>query len=216
MTIELYWEPTLYSIIMSALWIFRDTTLVLWARNMKRRGAKSKNISVLLAAGIILLAWSVIYVFLPGFRLSSSSLSEFNTIARIFFLYDIIPIILGVFLGVALSIHIFSLKNQRNRIALLGPGIFLLGDIINLFFITNFYYVLVEEPLLWISNYNAYLIGFVITNILAVIGFCLIFLYSLHMKNEFLIMFCGLFFAYLALSLIYNLNFAISEFNFFG
>ena len=216
MTIELYWQPTLYSIIISALWIFRDTALVLWARNMKKRETKPKFINILLATGIILLAWSIIYAFLPGFRGSYSSDSEFKTVITIFYLYDIIPIILGIFLGVALSIYFFRLKDRRNKKALLGPGIFLLGYIIYLFFITSFYYALVEEPLLWIANYNAYLIGFVITCIAPVIGFCFIFLSSLRLKNEFLIMFCGLFFAYLTLSLINNLNLAISDFNFFG
>ena len=216
MTIELYWNPTLYSIIISALWIFRDTTLVLWARNMKRRGIQSKYTNLLLVTGIILLSWSVISFFLPGFRFSYYSESEFNTIMTIFFLYEAIPIILGVLLGVALSIYFYNVNGERNRKAILGPGIFLVGYIILLIFIVNYYYIIIEDILLLVANYNFYLIGFVITSILPVAGFCLIFLYSIRTKSEFLIMFCGLFFAYLALSLIHNLNYAINDFNFFG
>ena len=216
MAIELYWEPTLFSIIISALWIFRDTTLILCTRNMKKRENRSKNINLLLVSGIFLLAWDTIYVFLPGFRFSSFIESEFRAVFTIYCLYDVIPIILGLFLGIALSIYFYRLKNQRNWKALLGPGIFLLGYVIYFFFNINNYYVLVEDPLLFYSNYNAYLLGTVIINILLVIGFCFIFIYSLHLKNEFFIMFCGLYFAYFTLSLIYNINFTISEFNIFG
>jgi len=216
MTIELYWNPTLYSIVMSLLWIFRDTTLILWARNMKKREAKPKYINLLLFAGIVLLAWSVIYFFLPGFRFSSYTESEYNTITTIFFLYDSIPIILGVFLGVALLFYFYNANGQRNRKALLGPGIFLIGYIILLLFIINYYYIIIDDILFLVSNYNSYLIGFVITSILPFAGFCFIFLHSIRTKNEFLIMFCGLFFAYLALSLIHNLNYAINDFNLFG
>jgi len=217
MTIELYWEPTLYFIIVSILWIFRDTTLILWARAMKKRETKSKYVNLLLFAGIILLVWSIIYVFLPGFR-SYNSPTEFETVGIIFFLYDLIPIILGVFLGIVLSIYFYNVNEQHNIKALLGPGIFLVGYIIDIFFTANFYFSIIENPLLLlvVSNYNAYIIGLVIFDILPVVGFCFIFLFSLHRKNEFLIMFCGLFFAYLTLSLIHNLNFVMSNFNFYG
>ena len=216
MTIELIWEPDLYSIILSALWIFRDTTLVLWARRMKKRENRSKNINLLLASGILLLAWDTISFFLPGFRLSFVTESELRVVATIFCLYDVIPIILGVFLGIALSIYFYRLNDKLNWKAILGPGIFLLGYITSFFFVINNYYVLVEEPLLYFSNYNAYMIGYVIIKILPVIGFCFIFLYSLHMKNEFLIMFCGLYFAFFTLSLVQYLNFAIREIYYYG
>jgi len=206
MTISFYYEPTIYSILISALWIFRDTTLVLWARTMKKRGTQSKYTNFLLIMGIFLLAWSILFVFLPGVRISYYTESEFNMFVTIIFLYNFIPIILGVFLGVALSLYFYNMHYQHNRKALLGPGLFLLGYIIFLFFNINYFSIFIFDPLLIMATYDAYLIGFVLTKCIPVVGFCFIFLYSIYINEDFLIMFCGLFFANLMISLIYSVN----------
>lgn len=223
MTLSFYYDFSIYSILISALWIFRDTTLVLWARTMKKRGTQSKYTNLLLVTGIILLAWGIISLFLPGVSISYSPEfeSELRMFVTIFFLYDFIPIILGVFLGVVLSLYFYNMYFQHNKKALLGPGLFLLGYIIFLFF-TIFFYIgiysisSIDDVLLFMSNYNVYLIGFVLIKCISVVGFCFIFLYSIYINEDFLIMFCGLFFAYLTISLIHSINTAIIDFNLFG
>ena len=212
MTLIFYWEPTIYSILISALWIFRDITLVLWARTMKKRGTQSKYTNLLLVTGIILLAWGIIFFFLPGVSIPYYTESDFNMFVTILFLYDFIPIVLGVFLGVVLSLYFYNLYFQHNRKALLGPGLFLLGYIIFLFFTLN-YYSSIDDVLLFMLNYNAYLIGFVLIKCISVVGFCFIFLYSIYINEDFLIMFCGLYFASLMLSLIYSINTVTLYFN---
>jgi hypothetical protein len=39
MALSFYYDFTIYSILISALWIFRDTTLVLWTQTMKNLDA---------------------------------------------------------------------------------------------------------------------------------------------------------------------------------
>jgi len=213
MTLSFYYDFTIYSVLISALWIFRDITLVLWTQTMKKRVTKSKYINYLLIMGIILLTWSIVSVFLPDIILSNYTESEFRTYNTIIFIYDLIPIILGVFLGVTLSLYFYRIYYQHNRKAFLGPGLFLLGYIIYLFFMIISYSILIFDSTLFDATYEAYLIGNILTGCLPVVGFSFIFLYSIYINSDFLIMFCGLFFAYLMISLIYSINATIFYFN---
>jgi hypothetical protein len=213
MALSFYYDFTIYSILISALWIFRDTTLVLWTQTMKKRVTKSKYINYLHIMGIILLSWSIVSVFLPKVSISLYTESEFQTYNTILFIYDLIPIILGVFLGVTLSLYFYKIYGQHNKKAYLGPGLFLLGYIIYLFFMIISYSILIFDSTLFDATYEAYLIGNIITRCLPVVGFCFIFLYSIYINNDFIIMFCGLFFAYLMISLIYSINITIIYFN---
>ncbi len=213
MTLSFYYDFTIYSILISALWIFRDITLVLWTQTMKKRVTKSKYINYLLITGIILLTWSILSVFLPEVRISNYTESEFSTYNTIIFIYDLIPIILGVFLGVTLSLYFYRIYYQHNSKAFLGPGLFLLGYIIYLFFMIISYSILIFDSTLFDATYEAYLIGNILTGCLPVVGFSFIFLYSIYINSDFLIMFCGLFFAYLMISLIYSINATIFYFN---
>jgi len=213
MTLSFYYDFTIYSFLISALWIFRDTTLVLWTQTMKKRVTKLKYINYLYITGIILLTWSILSVFLPEVSLSSYTESEFLMYNTIIFLYDFIPIILGVILGVALSLYFYNVYYQHNKKAILGPRLFLLGYIIYLFFMIISYSILIFDSTLFDATYEAYLIGSILTRCLPVVGFSFIFLYSIYINNDFLIMFCGLFFAYLMISLIYSINITIFYFN---
>jgi hypothetical protein len=212
MTLSFYYDFTIYSILISVLWIFRDATLVLWTQTMKKRETHSKYINYLHITGIILLTWSILSVFLPEVRLSYYTESEVLMYYNIIFLYDFIPTILGVFLGVVLSLYFYNIYYERNRKALLGPGLFLLGYIIILFFIIISYYILIYNLPLFNATYEAYLIGITLTNCIPFVGISFIFLYSIYINDDFLIMFCGLFFANLMLSLIYNINLTIIYF----
>jgi hypothetical protein len=180
---------------------------------MKKRVTKSKYINYLYIMGIILLSWSIVSVFLPKVSISLYTESEFQTYNTIIFIYDLIPIILGVFLGVTLSLYFYKIYGKHNKKAYLGPGLFLLGYIIYLFFMIISYSILMLDSALFDATYEAYLIGNIITGCLPVVGFCFIFLYSIYINNDFIIMFCGLFFAYLMISLIYSINFTIFYFN---
>lgn len=213
MTLSFYYDFTIYSILISALWIFRDITLVLWTQTMKKRVTKSKYINYLLITGIMLLTWSILSVFLPEVRISNYTESEFSTYNTIIFIYDLIPIILGVFLGVTLSLYFYRIYYQHNKKALLGPRLFLLGYIIYLFFMIISYSILIFDSTLFDATYEAYLIGNILTSCLPVVGFSFIFLYSIYINSDYLIMFCGLFFAYLMISLIYSINITIFYFN---
>lgn len=212
MTISFYYDFTIYSILISALWIFRDTTLVLWTQTMKKRETHSKYINYLHITGIILLTWSILSVFLPEVNLSNYTESEVLIYNTIILLYDFIPTILGVFLGVVLSLYFYNVYCQYNSKALLGPGLFLLGYIIILFFMIISYSIFIFNYPLFNATYEAYLIGIILTNCIPVVGISFIFLYSIYINNDFLIMFCGLFFANLMISLIYSINLTITYF----
>lgn len=212
MALSFYYDFTIYSILISALWIFRDTTLILWTQTMKKRVTKSKYINYLHIMGIILLTWSILSVFLPKVSISLYTESEFLMYNTIIFTYDLIPIILGVFLGVTLSLYFYRIYYQHNKKAFLGPGLFLLGYIIYLFFMIISYSILIFDSTLFDATYEAYLIGNILTRCLPVVGFSFIFLYSIYINSDFLIMFCGLFFAYLMISLIYSINTTIFYF----
>jgi len=214
MALFFYYEFTIYSILISALWIFRDTTLVLWTQTMKKRVTKSKYINYLHIMGISLLAWSILSVFLPKVSVSSFTESEFLMYNTIIFIYDLIPIILGVFLGVALSLYFYNIYYQHNKKAILGPRLFLLGYIIYLFYMIISYSIFIFDSTLFDAAYEAYLIGIILTRCLPVVGFSFIFLYSIYINDDFLIMFCGLFFAYLMIYLIYSINATIHYFNY--
>lgn len=218
MTLSFYYDFTIYSLLISALWIFRDTTLVLWARTMKKRVTQSKYVNYLHITGIILLTWSILSVFLPEVSLSysyspefESELLMFNTIMLLYFL---IPIILGVFLGVTLSLYFYNIYYQHNRKALLGPGLFLLGYVIIIFYTLINYFIFLNYYTLFDAIYEVYLIGIILTRCIPVVGFSFIFLYSIYINDDFLIMFCGLFFAYLVIFLIYSINSTITYFNY--
>lgn len=212
MTISFYYDFTIYSILISALWIFRDTTLVLWTQTMKKRETHSKYINYLHITGIILLTWSILSVFLPQVNLSNYTESEVLIYNTMMVLYDFIPTILGVFLGVALSLYFYNIYCQHNNKALLGPGLFLLGYIIILFFMIISYFIFIFNYPLFNATYEAYLIGTILTNCIPIVGISFIFLYSIYINNDFLIMFCGLFFANLMISLIYSINLTITYF----
>ena len=212
MTLSFYYDFTIYSILISVLWIFRDATLVLWTQTMKKRETQSKYNNYLQITGIILLTWSSLSVFLPEVSLSYYTESEFLMYNTIIFLYDFIPTILGVFLGVALSLYFYNIYYQHNRKAFLGPGLFLLGYIIYLFFMIISYSLIIFDYTLFNATHEVFLIGNILTRCLPVVGFSFLFLYSIYIDNDFLIMFCGLFFAYLMLSLIYSINITIIYF----
>jgi hypothetical protein len=217
MTLSFYYDFTIYSILISALWIFRDATLVLWARTMKKRVTQSKYINSLHITGIILLTWSILSVFLPGVRLSYSYSPEFESellmFNTIFCLYIFIPIIIVFLLGVALSLYFYNNYYQHDRKAFLGPQIFLIGNTIYLIFMVITTYIYISNPSLFYEIYELYLIGIVLTSCLLVVGISFIFLYSIYINNDFLIMFCGLFFASQMISLISSINFTIIYFN---
>ena len=212
MTLSFYYDFTIYSILISVLWIFRDATLVLWTQTMKKRETQSKYNNYLQITGIILLTWISLSVFLPEVSLSYCTESEFLMYNTIIFLYDFIPTILGVFLGVALSLYFYNIYYQHNRKAFLGPGLFLLGYIIYLFFMIISYSLIIFDYTLFNATHEVFLIGNILTRCLPVVGFSFLFLYSIYIDNDFLIMFCGLFFAYLMLSLIYSINITIIYF----
>jgi len=217
MTLTFYWEPTLYSILISVLWIFRDTTLILWARTMKKRGTQSKYTNLLLITGIILLTWSSISFFLPDVYLSHFPFPEESEIAMyntIIFLYIFIPIFLAIFLGVALLLYFYNMYYQHDKKALLGPGIFLLGYVIFIFFMIISFSISVFDNSLFSTTYELYLIGIIITRSIPVVGISFIFFYSIKINNDFLIMFCGLFFAYLTIFLLFSINNTIIYFHY--
>jgi hypothetical protein len=215
MTLSFYFDFSIYSILISALWIIRDTTLVLWAQTMKKRETQSKYINYLHITGIILLTWSILSVFLPNFRLSNYTESEFHTYNTIIFIYDLIPIILGVFLGVTLSLYFYNTYFQHNRKSFLGPGLFLLGHVIYLFFIIISYSIFTFEYTIFNATYEVYLIGIILTKTIPIVGISFIFLYSIYINNDLLIMFCGLFFAYLMISLVYSINYTTQYFYYY-
>ena len=207
MTLTFYWEPDLVSIVFTALSILKYVTLILFVNSRKKAGIRSKNLNFLLVMGIILLTYSAVSFFFPGVRISFpySGFEDliFHTIVII---YDSFPIIFEIFLGVVLLFYISIY--QRTKKSLLGPILFLVGNTTFLIFIIGIDYFWAIDPSLFSSIYELYLIGFLISLFIPVLGFFFIFLYSIHHNNAFFIMFCALFFASLLGLFFYRLNYA--------
>ncbi|MHA1240333.1 MAG: hypothetical protein ACTSQU_06020 [Promethearchaeota archaeon] len=208
MTLSFQYDFIIGSILMSVLWIIRDATLVLWTQTLKTREPKLKYINFLRITGITLLAWSIVSVFLPRASLSfiheESELLFYNLFN--FVLHDLIPIILGVFLGVAFSLYFYNLYYKINKRVFLKPGLFLIGYILLLFVEIIFYPLIILDYSVTVVTFRVYFIGLALTNSIQLVGISFIFIYAIHINNEFLITFCGLFFAYLMLSLVNNIN----------
>lgn len=224
MTLIFNWELELiiFNILYSSLWIFRDVLLVLWALSTKKREVRQKYTNLLLVIGIILLSWNIISIFLPTVGIDFFSFpdeSDFFMFTTIYFLYAFIPIFLHVFLAIILVLYFYNISYQYNRKSLIGPAIFLLGNIIRLCFLIIIYSILFSidwfdfasiETLEILIDVEA--IAYIIIDIILVVGFCFVFIYSIYKNNALLTMFCGLYFANLMLSLFYSINYALIEF----
>jgi len=213
MTLTFYWEPDLVLIVFTALSIIKYVSLILFANSRKKVGIRSKNIIFFLVMGIILLTYSAISFFFPGVRLQFPY-SRFEDIIfhTIVFIYDSFPIIFEIFLGVVLLFYIN--KHQRTKKSLLGPILFLVGNTTFLIFILSIDYLWAIDPSFFSSIYELYLIGFLVTLFIPVLGFFFIFLYSIHHNNAFFVMFCALFFASLLGLFIYRINFTSYYFHY--
>lgn len=221
MTVILYWERTFYSIIISYLWLFKDLALVLWAGAMKKRETHSKSINFLYITAIISIAWNIIFLFLPDVKLSyyiEPEAFELFIYGLVNFLYTFITNFLGFMLAIALTIYFYKKHYPYKRIALLGPGIFLLGHIIYFSFVIYVFPYVNSSSLFNYSlfpEYNeAYLTGMVLTKWIPLVGMLLMFFYSIYINNDLFILFCGLFFAYLLISFTYSVNTFILELNY--
>lgn len=206
MAITFFWEPNFYSIVFVALSIFTYVALILFTISRKKTGIRSKNINFLLVLGIILLIYSVISFFFPGVSLYFPySVFEDFLFHTIVFLYDSFPIIIEILLGVVLLFYISNYK--RTKKSLLGPILFLVGYTIFLIYILSFDFLWAIDSSIFSAIYELYLIGYLVTLIIPIIGFFFIFLYSIHHNNAFFIIFCALFFASLLGLFIYRINF---------
>lgn len=227
MAIIFTWDPILVTIValifFSSIWIFRDVTLVLWARSAIKRESTLKFTKLLLVIGIFLLSWNIISFFLPRVDIDYSSFpdeSDFFMIYTIFYLYNIIPIFLSCILGVALVLFFYK-NNHHNKKSLIGPTIFLLGNIIHLCISTTFYSIFLSID--WFDIDIATLetleilfvvepIAYIIIDIILVVGFCFVFIYSIYKNNALLIMYFGLYFASLLFNLFRIIDYALIEF----
>lgn len=217
MTLTFYWEPTLSSFMFSALWIFRDITLILYARTMKKRGIQSKFNNLLFVMGILFVIWNVALFFRPGLRLSYFLFPEDSELAVFFsyiILFDSIQIIIVILLGISLSIYFGNKENRGVKKPLIGPVLFLLGQVIFLIFILFSDYMYVFQNDLFDDNYEVYLTGSVVITSISVVGTFFIFLYSMYLNRDYLIMFCGLMFASYLVSFIYIMNNTIAYFDY--
>jgi len=218
------WELELIiaNILTSAPWIFRDVLLILWARSTKKREVRPKYTKLLLVIGIFLLSWNIMYVFLPTVNIGFSSLpdkSDFLMFTTINCLYAIIPSLLHAIYAVLLVLFFHNISYHHNKKSLIGPAIFLLGNIIFLCILTfvcstlfsiDWFDIALLETLEMIIELEA--IAYIIPNIIMVLGFCFVFLYSIYKNNALLIMSFGLYFAGLLFSLFRGINYALIEF----
>jgi len=213
MTLTFYWEPSLYSFFFTALIIFKNIALILYARSRKKTEDRLKYTNLLLVLGIIRLIYTVISFFLPGIRLSYfSPLSEYFMFYFIVILYNL-PLILEVFFGVVLLLH-FS-NYQRDKKALVGPILFIDAIMNILIFNISSNYIYVFERFLYNETYGLYLMVHLIFRSILVVGLLFIFLYSIKLNKDFLIMFCGIFLG-VELAYFFNvLNAVIIEFTIF-
>lgn len=222
MTLIFNWVPNLFSILFSTLWIFRDVLLVLWARSTKKRESKPKYANLLLIMGIALLSWNIIYNFLPQVDIDFFSFpdeSDFFMINTIYFLYSFIPSLLYGILAVTLVLFFYNTSYRHNRKALIGPVIYLLGNIIHLCILTIIYSILYSIDWFDFASLETLEIliivepiTYIITDIILVVGFCFIFIYSIYKNNALQIMFSGLYLACLMIDLFYSINYAIIVF----
>ena len=204
MTIEFYYQFTLYSILILSLWVFRDLALVLWTRNMKKREIQSRHINHLYIVGIVLLSWSVIIIFIPNVRIWGYSQAELNLINTIWLTILSIPSVIGTILGFILLFY-FRDTFTYDRRAISGPTFLIFGNLLNIIFqLTYFALYYVAFPSIFM--YELYLIGLVIARVSLLIGFVVLFLYSFHINNDFFIIFNGLFLANSIISLISLVN----------
>jgi len=214
MTLTFSWEPDLYSIVFVALSIFKYVALILFTNSRKKMGIRSKNLNFLLALGIILLAYSAISYIFPGVYLyypySESEDFLFHTIV---FLYDSFPNIIEILLGVVLLFYISNYK--RTKKSLLGPILFLVGYTTFLIFILGIDFLWAIDSSIFSVIYNSYLVGYLVTLFIPVLGFFFIFLYSIHHNNAFFIMFCALFLASLLGLFIYRMNYTSYYFRYY-
>ena len=206
MTLTFSWEPDFYSIVFIVLAIFKYVALILFTNSRKKTGLRSKNINYLLVLGIILLTYSVISFFFPGVSLNYPySESEDFLFHTIVFLYDSFPNIIEILLGVVLLFYISNY--QRSKKSLLGPILFLVGYTTFLIYILSIDFLWAIDSSIFSAIYELYLVGFLVTLFIPVLGFFFIFLYSIHHNNVFFIMFCALFFVSLLGLFIYRINF---------
>ena len=218
------WELELIiaKILTSAPWIFRDVLLILWARSTKKREVRTKYTKALLVIGIFLLSWNIISVFLPTVNIDFSSFpdkSDFFMLTTIICLYAIIPASLHATFAGLLVLFFHNIYYHHNRKSLIGPAIFLLGNIVNLCVLTfvfsnlfsiDWFDIATLETLEMLIDVEA--IAYSITDIILVVGFCFVFIYSIYKNNALLIMYFGLYFASLLFSLFRGISYALIEF----
>jgi len=226
MAIIFTWDPILFAIVgfifFSSIWVFRDITLILWARSAIKREPTLKFTKLLLVIGIFLLFWNIISFFLPRVAIDFSSLpdeSDFFMANLIYYLYSIIPTFLSSILGVALVLFFYNISTHHNRKYLIGPIIFLIGNIIHLCFLTIFYSILLSIDWFDIASLETIetlidveAIAYIIIYSIFVVGFFFVFIYSIYKNNALLIMYFGLYFASLLFSLFRGINYALIEF----
>jgi len=222
MALVFSWEPNLFSILYSTLWIFRDVVLVIWAITTMKKENKPKFTSLLLVAGIFLLSWNIISIFLPSVGIDYFLFpdeAELDMFTTIYFLYSFIPVVLHFFLAVVLVVYIYNVSYHYDKKSLIGPALFLLGNIIYICFNAILYFILLSIDFTDYATLNLldFLIGvelmtYIVADLILVIGFSFIFIYSIYRNDALLIMFCSLYFAILMLSLFRIINNTIIEF----
>jgi len=222
MTIVFNWDPNLFSILYSSLWIFRNVLLVIWAIITMKRKSGPKFTSLLFVAGILLLSWNVISIFLPDVEIHYYLFpeeAELDILKTIYFLYSFIPIVIHFFLAVILVVYIYNISYHYNKKSLIGPALFLLGNIIYLCYLVISYFILLSIDLTDYATLDLldFLIGvelitYIVADLIQAVGFSFIFIYSIYKNDALFIMFCSLYFAALMLSLFNVINKTIFEF----
>ena len=193
MVLTFHWFPSLYSIITLALWAFTDAALITYSQTVKKMRKDNKNVNLLLIIGILLLTQKIIWFFFPEvISWGLSDPAEILFYQTMIFTKTLIPLILDIFLGVALTIYFYNNYYNRSRKVLAGPGLYSIGAAILMFISLIRLVILSIDDMIYYENYTIFIIGFTITRGILFVGLSFLFVYSINIRNTFLILFCGL------------------------
>jgi hypothetical protein len=213
MTFSIYFpDITIYNVVIYQLRIFVGLCIILWAKSLKKKGIRSQNVSSLFVWGIIFTIFSGIFFWLPGIQLYGAptdaerllfyGISIFYEIS-----YPILFIILGVFLLQYFRQYLKeNMKNDKK--VLVGPIVFIVsyGLLIILEIGVRYVYVF-EGYSLYSLLYFPFMIGLLIIFINIIVSIAFLFLYFLHINNEFLLLFGTIELGLVIVNLISNINY---------
>lgn len=196
-----FFDYSLNFILMSILGIIQGSSLVFGSRTLKKAPSELRFVNSLIVAGYILTIWCAGAFFLPT-RIKFSSSDKLISFTVIVGLYYIIPNSVFIILGIAL-LYFFYKNNHIYKKPLVYTSILFIGGyVLNLVIGVLRNYSIIFDSDIYFDFIDLFLALNILSQCILIGVILIILLFSIYLKNKYLMIFSSLYLVHLFASLI--------------